>query len=90
MKTPKNVIEVASHCLFVVALPDTNGFDCYLAKGAGGDPSRTYLLPYARTYKTERAAKIAIAAAKKTHPFRDRTYRVKPYPANARDLAPPP
>jgi hypothetical protein len=83
MKTPKKVIEVVSHYLFVVALPDTQGSDCYLAKGAGGDPSRTYLLPYARTYKSERAAKIAIAAAKKTHPFQERTYRVKPYPTNA-------
>lgn len=73
--------------LFVVVLPDSQGGDCYLAKGSGGDPSRTYLLPYARTYKTEWAAKIAIAAAKKTHPCQERTYRVKPHPHPTNDKA---
>jgi hypothetical protein len=59
---------------FYIAIPDTKGKYCYFTGCSWGDPARSYLKKYARVYYTERAAKIAIAFAKKTHPFREREY----------------
>lgn len=64
-----------SSTLFCVGLPDTQGGMCWLA-GYESDPTRYYTPSCALTFKTHRAAVNAIERAKKTHPFKNRSYRI--------------
>lgn len=61
--------------LFYVGLPDTQGGMCWLA-GYESDPTRYYTPSYAMTFSTRQEADDAIERAKKTHPFKERTYRI--------------
>lgn len=61
--------------LFCVGLPDTQGGMCWLA-GYESDPARYYTPSCALTFKTWQEAADAIERAKKTHPFKGRTYRI--------------
>ena len=64
---------------YAVALPDTQGRHCYLTDGEG-DPPRTYRPEHATSYPTIKAAWMAIAAARKLTPNRDRKMLVVPHP----------
>jgi len=63
--------------LFCVGLPDTQGGMCWLA-GYDADPTRYYTPSCALTFATWQEAADAIERAKKTHPFKERTYRIMP------------
>lgn len=60
---------------FCVGLPDTRGRMCWLA-GYGSDPTRYYTPEHALRFKTRTSASAAITRAKKTHPFKERIYRI--------------
>lgn len=62
---------------YAVGLPDTQGNLCWLA-GYESDPTRYYTFAQALRFKTRQGANAAIRRAKKTHPFKERTYRVIP------------
>lgn len=66
---------VGSSALFCVGLPDTQGGMCWLA-GYESDPTRYYTPSMALTFKTWQDAADAIERAKKTHPLRERSYRI--------------
>lgn len=67
--------KVGSSALFCVGLPDTQGGMCWLA-GYESDPTRYYTPSCALTFETRQQAADAIEHAKKTHPFKERTYRI--------------
>ena len=74
MKT-NPALAVANDALFCVGLPDTQGCMCWLA-GYESDPTRYYTPNFALTFKTRQDAADAIERAKKTHPLKERTYRI--------------
>lgn len=67
--------KVGSSALFCVGLPDTQGGMCWLA-GYESDPTRYYTPSLALLFETWQQAADAIERAKKTHPFKERTYRI--------------
>lgn len=72
--TPANAPErLCPAGLFCVGLPDTQGGMCWLA-GYESDPTRYYTC--ALMFESWQAAAAAIERAKKTHPFKERTYRI--------------
>lgn len=76
MNTKQTTSEpLAAAGLFCVGLSDTQGGMCWLA-GYESDPTRYYTPSCALTFETWQQAADAIARAKKTHPFKERTYRI--------------
>lgn len=63
---------------FVVGLPDTRGYYCWLAGFKNGDPARYYSPHCAMRFKSHYAAECAILQAKATHPGKERTYVIVP------------
>ncbi len=68
---------------YAVGLPDTQGGMCWLA-GYESDPTRYYTPSCALIFKTRVHAVAAIVRARKTHPGREREYRVIPASEMAR------
>lgn len=76
MKTRKTTSErLPVSAGYAVGLPDTQGGMCWLA-GYESDPTRYYTPSCALIFKTQVHAVAAIVQARKTHPGREREYRV--------------
>lgn len=71
---------------YAVGLPDTQGGMCWLA-GYESDPTRYYTPSCALIFKTQVHAVAAIVRARKTHPGREREYRIVPVAEMARHNA---
>lgn len=71
---------------YAVGLPDTQGGICWLA-GYESDPTRYYTPSCALIFKAQVHAVAAIVRARKTHPGREREYRVIPVAEMARHNA---
>ena len=71
---------------YAVGLPDTQGGMCWLA-GYESDPTRYYTTSCALIFETQVHAAAAIVRARKTHPGREREYRVIPVSEMARHNA---